>query len=325
MAKRKCLVAGGAGFLGSHLCEKLLRQGNEVVCVDNFSSGTKENIASFFSDPKFSFIEHDICHTLYVDAEEIYNLASFSSARASQNRAIYALKTNVLGALNMLELAKRNRAKILQASSFAVYGNSCMYPQKEEDLGKVDPIGVRACFEEGKRAAETLFFDFYREHKLPIKVVRLFDTYGPRMSEGLVFQYLQRALEKEPILIQGKKEQLRTFCYVEDVVEALVLMMKSEQWVLGPVNIGSKEEYSMEELAKMILKETDSPSSIQYEVGGKEDAMKIGPDITFAKKWLNWEPKVSFSQGLKETVAYLTSSLQNSSEKLKEEDAFLSL
>ncbi len=328
MAKRKCLVAGGAGFLGSHLCEKLLQEGNEVLCVDNLSTGSKENIVSMLSHPLFSFIEHDICRALYVDADEIYNVAAFASYRASEKKPIESWKVNLLGSLHMLELAKRNRAKILQVSSSSVYGDSSSFPQKEEDFGKVNPVGVRACFEEGKRAAEALFFDFYREHQVPVKIVRLFHTYGPRMSlegGGVIAQFLQKALQKLPLVIQGKGEKIRSFCYVEDAVSALILMMKSESWILGPVNIGGKELFSIEKLAKTIIKETKSNSSIQYEKGLLEDPSRMEPDLSLAKKLLGWEPKTSFEEGLKKTASYFSSSLTNSLEKLKEEDAFLSL
>ncbi|MBT8526720.1 UDP-glucuronic acid decarboxylase family protein [Polynucleobacter paneuropaeus] len=304
---KKILITGGAGFLGSHLTEKLLKEYNEVLVVDNFFTGTKQNLAHLLSDTKLEVMRHDVTFPLYVETHQIYNLACPASPVHYQYDPVQTTKTSVHGAINMLGLAKRTRARILQASTSEVYGDPEVHPQPEEYWGRVNPIGIRSCYDEGKRCAETLFFDYYRQHQLDIKVVRIFNTYGPRMhpNDGrVVSNFIVQALQGKDITIYGDGQQTRSFCYVDDLIDAMVKMMNSEAGFPGPVNIGNPGEFTMLQLAETILKLSGSKSKIVYEPLPSDDPKQRQPNIELAKSKLGWQPKVNLEDGLKETIAY---------------------
>jgi UDP-glucuronate decarboxylase len=307
---KSILVTGGAGFLGSHLCDRLLNSGNSVICVDNMFTGSKKNIAHLLGNPYFEFIRHDVCFPLYVEVDEIYNLACPASPVQYQLDPVQTTKTSVLGAYNMLGLAKRTGAKILQASTSEVYGDPTVHPQSEEYWGNVNPVGPRSCYDEGKRCAETLFFDYHRMHGVDIKVMRIFNTYGPRMSldDGrVVSNFIVQALRNQNITVYGDGTQTRSFCYVDDLISGMISLMESDKSVTGPVNIGNPCEFSMLELANLIIKETKSQSTIVFEPLPKDDPKQRQPNIALAKSKLNWEPEVDLSDGLKKTIAYFKS------------------
>jgi len=303
----KILITGGAGFLGSHLTEKLLKEGHDVLVVDNYFTGTKENLAHLFPNPRLELMRHDVTFPLYVETNQIYNLACPASPIHYQYDPVQTTKTSVHGAINMLGLAKRTRARILQASTSEVYGDPEVHPQPEEYWGKVNPIGIRSCYDEGKRCAETLFFDYHRQHNLDIKVVRIFNTYGPRMhpNDGrVVSNFIVQALQGKDITIYGDGQQTRSFCYVDDLIDAMVKMMNSEQGFTGPVNIGNPGEFTMLQLAETVLKLSGSKSKIIYQPLPSDDPKQRQPNIDLAKAKLGWEPKVNLEDGLKETIAY---------------------
>jgi UDP-glucuronate decarboxylase len=306
-AIKKVLVTGGAGFLGSHLCERLLNEGVDVLCADNFYTGSKQNIAHLMSNPFFEVMRHDITFPLYVEVEEIYNLACPASPIHYQCDPVQTTKTNVHGAINVLGLAKRVKAKVLQASTSEVYGDPEIHPQVEEYWGKVNPIGIRSCYDEGKRCAETLFFDYWRQHNLLIKIVRIFNTYGPRMhpNDGrVVSNFIVQALKGENITIYGDGKQTRSFCYVDDLVDVIVKMMGSPDEFIGPVNIGNPCEFTMLELAEKVLTLVGSKSKLSFKPLPSDDPKQRRPDISLAKSKLQWEPAVSLDDGLQETVSY---------------------
>ena len=309
---KKILVTGGAGFIGSHLCKKLLDNNNDVLCIDNYFTGTKENISELFKSPYFEAIRHDICFPLYVEVDEIYNLACPASPVHYQHDPVQTTKTTVHGAINMLGLAKRINATILQASTSEVYGDPDIHPQIETYWGNVNPIGPRSCYDEGKRCAETLFFDYYRQHKLNIKVVRIFNTYGPNMhpNDGrVVSNFIMQALTNRDITIYGNGEQTRSFCYIDDLVNGMIKMMKSPKKVIGPINLGNPVEFKISELAQMIIKLTNSKSKIVNKGLPIDDPIRRKPDISMAKKSLDWEPNVDVIDGLKETIDYFKSKI----------------
>jgi UDP-glucuronate decarboxylase len=304
---RNILVTGGSGFLGSHLCEKLLENGNEVICVDNFFTGSKRNVVHLIDNPFFEVIRHDICFPLYIEVDEIFNLACPASPIHYQWDPVQTTKTSVHGAINMLGLAKRLKVKILQASTSEIYGNPQVHPQGEGYWGNVNPIGPRSCYDEGKRCAETLFFDYYRQHKLKIKVIRIFNTYGPRMHphDGrVVSTFIMQALKNEPITVNGDGSQTRSFCYVNDLIDGMIKMMNSPDNFIGPVNLGNPEEKSILQLAELIIKMTESKSKIVFNDLPQDDPVRRKPDITLAKEKLEWEPKVSLEEGLERTIEY---------------------
>jgi len=310
--RSKVLVTGGAGFLGSHLCERLLRDGADVLCVDNFYTGTKDNIAHLASNPYFELLRHDVCFPLYVEVHNIFNLACPASPIHYQHDPVQTTKTSVHGAINMLGLAKRVQARILQASTSEVYGDPEVHPQPEAYWGRVNPIGVRSCYDEGKRCAETLFFDYWRQHALDVKVVRIFNTYGPRMhpQDGrVVSNLIVQALAGSEITIYGDGQQTRSFCYVDDLIEAMVRMMATERGFTGPVNLGNADEFTILALAEKILALTESKSKIRFTPLPADDPRQRKPDLTIARTKLDWEPKVDIDDGLKETVLYFKRSL----------------
>lgn len=312
MKKKRVLVTGGAGFLGSHLCERLLKDGHDVLCLDNFFTGSKENIAHLIGNPFFELLRHDVCFPLYVEVDQIYNLACPASPVYYQHDPVQTTKTNVHGAINMLGLAKRLKAKILQTSTSEVYGDPVVHPQREEYWGNVNPIGVRSCYDEGKRCAETLFFDYHRQWNLDVKVVRIFNTYGPRMmvDDGrVVSNFIVQALSNQPITIYGDGSQTRSFCFVSDLIEAMVKMMATDEGVTGPVNIGNPMEFSIIELAQKVITMTSSASKLVRSPLPSDDPRQRKPDISLAREILNWEPKVSLEQGLCETIEYFSSRL----------------
>ena len=314
--KKRILVTGGAGFLGSHLCERLLNEGHDVLCVDNFYTGRKENIAHLMSNPYFEIMRHDICFPLYVEVDEIYNLACPASPIHYQFDPVQTTKTSVHGAINMLGLAKRVKAKILQASTSEVYGDPTVHPQVETYWGNVNTIGIRSCYDEGKRCAETLFFDYHRQHKLKIKVARIFNTYGSRMhpNDGrVVSNFIVQVLKGEDITVYGDGSQTRSFCYVDDLIDGLVKLMNSPDNFIGPVNLGNPDEFSILELAQMIIKMTDSKSKIVFKPLPQDDPMQRRPDISLARKHLDWEPKIKLDEGLKKTVDYFDDLLRRRS------------
>ena len=305
--RKRVMVTGGAGFIGSHLCEKLLARGEDVLCVDNFFTGTKDNVAPLLSNPHFELMRHDVTFPLYVEVDEIYNLACPASPIHYQFDPVQTTKTSVHGAINMLGLAKRCRAKILQASTSEVYGDPEVHPQPESYWGKVNPVGIRSCYDEGKRCAETLFFDYWRQHKLRIKVIRIFNTYGPRMhpNDGrVVSNFIVQALRGEDITIYGDGKQSRSFCYVDDLVEGMVRMMDSADDFTGPVNMGNTGEFTMLELAEKVIAFTASRSKIKFMPLPQDDPRQRRPDNSLAKKMLNWEPTVALDAGLKRTIEY---------------------
>jgi UDP-glucuronate decarboxylase len=306
MAKR-ILVTGGAGFLGSHLCERLLKNGHEVLCVDNFFSSTRGNITHLLGDSNMELMRHDITFPLYVEVDEIFNLACPASPIHYQFDPVQTTKTSVIGAINMLGLAKRVKAKILQTSTSEVYGDPTVHPQTEEYWGNVNPIGRRSCYDEGKRCAETLFFDYRRQHNLAVKVVRIFNTYGPRMhpEDGrVVSNFIVQALRGEKITIYGKGTQTRSFCYVDDLVEAIVRMMETPPDVTGPINIGNPHEFTIRELAELIIEMTGTKSKIDFEPLPSDDPRQRQPDISIAREVLKWEPKTQLRDGLAKTISY---------------------
>jgi len=303
----KILVTGGAGFLGSHLCDRLIAEGDDILCVDNFFTGSKDNIRHLIGNPDFELIRHDVTLPLYVEVDRIYNLACPASPIHYQHDPIQTTKTSVHGAINMLGLAKRLRAPILQASTSEVYGDPEVHPQEESYWGRVNPIGIRSCYDEGKRCAETLFFDYRRQLGLEIKVMRIFNTYGPRMhpNDGrVVSNFIVQALRGEPITIYGDGSQTRSFCYVDDLIEGMVRLMKTGPDFTGPVNIGNPGEFSMLELAEKVLALVGGPSRLSFLPLPQDDPRQRQPDIRFAREALGWEPKVSLDDGLRETVAY---------------------
>lgn len=316
IVKRKVLVTGGAGFLGSHLCERLLEEGHEVICVDNFYTGTKQNIVHLMNNPFFEILRHDICFPLYVEVDEIYNLACPASPIHYQFDPVQTTKTSVHGSINMLGLAKRLKIKILQASTSEVYGDPEIHPQPESYWGNVNPIGLRACYDEGKRCAETLFFDYHRQHKLKIKVARIFNTYGPRMhiNDGrVVSNFIVQALTNRDITIYGDGTQTRSFCYVDDMIEGLIKLMNSPDNFTGPVNLGNPREITILELAEKIIELTNSSSKIIFEPLPPDDPVRRRPDISLAEKKLNWSPRTSLEDGLKRTIEYFDNLLSHKS------------
>ena len=309
----KILVTGGAGFLGSHLCDALIKKGHDVLCVDNFYTGSKDNVSNLITNPKFELMRHDVTFPLYVEVDQIYNLACPASPIHYQYDPVQTTKTSVHGAINMLGLAKRLHARILQASTSEVYGDPEVHPQTEDYWGKVNPIGIRSCYDEGKRCAETLFFDYYRQHQLEIKVMRIFNTYGPRMhpNDGrVVSNFIVQALKNESITIYGDGSQTRSFCYVDDLIGGMIKLMESDKAITGPINIGNPNEFTMLELAELVLKLTSSQSKLTFKPLPEDDPKQRQPDISLAKSKLDWEPKVKLEDGLKETIAYFKKLLQ---------------
>jgi len=312
ITKGRALVTGGAGFIGSHLCERLLKDGYDVLCVDNYYSSTKGNIAHLLGNPRFEVIRHDVTFPLYVEVDEIFHLACPASPIHYQRDPVQTTKTAVHGSINMLGLAKRTGARILTTSTSEVYGDPHVHPQTEDYWGNVNPIGPRACYDEGKRAAETLFFDYNRQHNLRIKVVRLFNTYGPRMhpNDGrVVSNFVVSALTGRPITIYGEGQQTRSFCYVDDLIEGLVAMMATGDDVTGPINLGNPGEFTIAELASMVLERIDTDSSIEYLPLPTDDPIRRQPDITRARKTLGWEPTIPLAEGLDRTIAYFRETL----------------
>jgi UDP-glucuronate decarboxylase len=312
--KTRTLVTGGAGFLGSHLCERLLERGDDVLCVDNFFTGTKDNIKHLLDSPHFELIRHDVTFPLYVEVDEIYNLACPASPIHYQHDPVQTTKTSVHGAINMLGLAKRVKAKIFQASTSEVYGDPEVHPQTESYWGRVNPIGTRACYDEGKRCAETLFFDYHRQHRLRIKVARIFNTYGPRMhpNDGrVVSNFIVQALRNEPITLYGDGNQTRSFCYVSDLIDGFVRLMDSPDELLGPVNLGNPVEFSMRELAEQVIDLTGSRSPLEHRSLPQDDPRQRKPDIAMAKEKLGWEPTVQLREGLHHTIAYFDTMLSS--------------
>ena len=310
---KKILVTGGAGFIGSHLCKKLLDEGNDVLCLDNYFTGTKENISSLFKSPYFEVIRHDVCFPLYVEVDEIYNLACPASPIHYQHDPVQTTKTSVHGAINMLGLAKRINARILQASTSEIYGDPETHPQEENYWGNVNPIGPRSCYDEGKRCAETLFFDYHRQHNLDIKVVRIFNTYGPNMhpNDGrVVSNFIVQALTNQDITVYGNGDQTRSFCYIDDLISGIFKMMSSEEKFIGPVNLGNPVEFKIIDLAKTIIKLTNSKSNIVNKELPTDDPIRRKPDISLAKNVLDWEPSFNLEEGLKLTIDYFKSQIK---------------
>lgn len=304
---KRILITGGAGFLGSHLCQRMVEEGHEVLCVDNFYTGSKHNILALMEHPLFEFMRHDVTFPLYVEVDEIYNLACPASPIHYQNDPVQTTKTSVHGAINLLGLAKRTKAKIFQASTSEVYGDPEIHPQTEDYWGHVNPIGFRSCYDEGKRCAETLFFDYRRQHDLPIKVARIFNTYGPNMhaNDGrVVSNFIVQALQGHPITIYGDGNQTRSFCYVDDLIEGCVRLMATDHSVTGPINLGNPGEFTIRELAEKVLQMTGSSSELIFEPLPEDDPQQRQPDITRAKETLDWEPTVPLDEGLARTIAY---------------------
>lgn len=304
---KKILVTGGAGFLGSHLCCKLIHEGHEVIAVDNFYTGNKDNIIHLLNNPRFELIRHDVTFPLYVEVDEIYNLACPASPVHYQHDPVQTTKTSVHGAINMLGLAKRLKAKILQASTSEVYGDPTIHPQKEDYWGNVNPIGIRSCYDEGKRCAETLFFDYWRQHQLRIKVARIFNTYGPHMhpNDGrVVSNFIVQAIKGEPLTIFGDGTQTRSFCYVDDLIDGLVKLMNSSNDITGPINLGNPNEFSMIELANLVIEFTNSKSKVNFCPLPEDDPKQRQPEISLAMSQLKWEPNIEFNDGLKKTIEY---------------------
>ena len=303
----RILVTGGAGFIGSHLCERLLGEGHDVICLDNFFTGRRENIFQFLDNPRFELVRHDVIEPILLEVDQIYNLACPASPVHYQYNPVKTVKTNVMGTINMLGLAKRVKARILQASTSEVYGDPVVHPQTESYWGNVNPIGPRSCYDEGKRCAETLFFDYYRQHRLAIKVARIFNTYGPRMhpNDGrVVSNFVVQALKGEPVTLFGDGGQTRSFCYVDDLVEALVRLMNSPLELTGPVNLGNPREFTVRQLAEMVIRLTGSRSKIEFRPLPTDDPKQRQPDIALARKALEWGPKTELEEGLKATIAY---------------------
>ena len=309
-SRKRILVTGGAGFLGSHLIDRLLEKGHEVLCVDNLFTGTKRNLEHHHAQPRFEFVRHDVTFPLYLEADEIYNLACPASPIHYQHDPVQTTKTSVHGAINMLGLAKRLKCRILQASTSEVYGDPAVHPQTEDYWGNVNPIGPRSCYDEGKRCAETLFFDYHRQHGLEIKVARIFNTYGPRMHPGdgrVVSNFIVQALKGEPITLYGDGNQTRSFCYVDDLIDGLIRLMESPADVTGPINLGNPVEFTMRELAELVLSKTGSSSSIVNQPLPQDDPRQRKPNIALAQEKLAWSPKVPLQEGLKSTIAYFQS------------------
>ncbi len=309
MKSKRIAITGGAGFLGSHLCEKLLDQGHEVLCIDNYFTGTKQNVMHLLENPLFEIIRHDVTFPLYIEVDEIYNLACPASPIHYQFDPVQTTKTSVHGAINMLGLAKRIKAKIFQASTSEVYGDPEVHPQPEGYWGHVNPNGIRACYDEGKRCAETLFFDYHRQHNLKIKIARIFNTYGPRMhpNDGrVVSNFIVQALQDNPITVYGDGSQSRSFCYVDDLIEVFILLMNSPDTVTGPINTGNPGEFTILELAEKVIEMTNSRSEIIFEPLPSDDPKQRQPDISLAKEELGWEPKISLDEGLKPTIDYFS-------------------
>ena len=309
---KRILVTGGAGFLGSHLCDRLIEAGNDVICLDNLFTGSKDNIRHLLSNPYFEFIRHDVTEPIYLEVDQIFNLACPASPVHYQYNPIKTAKTSVLGAMNMLGLAKRVKARILQASTSEVYGNPEVHPQPEEYWGKVNPIGIRSCYDEGKRLAETLFFDYHRQNGVDIRVIRIFNTYGPRMnpSDGrVVSNFIVQALKGEDITVYGEGTQTRSFCYVDDLIDGMVRMMETEDFT-GPVNLGNPGEFTMLELAEKVIALTGSSSRIVHKPLPSDDPLQRRPVIDLAKKKLGWEPTIHLEEGLKKTIAYFRDRLR---------------
>lgn len=307
MRKKRVLVTGGAGFLGSHLCDRLIKDGNDVICVDNLFTGSKDNIRHLLSNPYFEFIRHDVTQPIFVECDQIYNLACPASPKWYQKDPIYTFQTSVYGAMNCLGLAKRTGARILQASTSEVYGDPEVHPQPESYRGCVNTIGIRSCYDEGKRAAETLFFDYHRKNNVDIKVMRIFNTYGPRMDIGdgrVVSNFICQALKGEDITIYGEGTQTRSFCYVDDLIEGMVRLMNSRDGFTGPVNIGNPGEFTIKDLAEIVIDLTDSKSKLIYEPLPADDPTQRKPVIDLAKKELDWEPLINLREGLKNTIEY---------------------
>ncbi len=307
---KRILVSGGGGFLGSHLCDRLLKEGNEVLCVDNFFTGNRRNIHHLLDNKNFELLRHDVTHPLYVEVDQIYNLACPASPVHYQFDPVQTTKTSVIGAMNMLGLAKRLKIKILQASTSEVYGDPEIHPQPESYRGNVNPIGPRACYDEGKRCAETLFFDYHRQHDVDIKVMRIFNTYGPRMhpNDGrVVSNFIVQALKGENITIYGDGKQTRSFCYVDDNIDGMYRLMNSRDGFTGPVNIGNPGEFTMLELAELVIEMTNSKSKLVYMPLPQDDPLQRKPIIDLAKKELDWEPKIQLREGLQKTIAYFES------------------
>ena len=305
--RKRILVTGGAGFLGSHLCERLVNEGNDVICMDNFRTSAKRNIRHLMDNNYFEFIRHDIIEPIFIECDQIYNLACPASPIWYQQDPIYTTKTSIYGAFNCLGIAKRTGARILQTSTSEVYGDPEMHPQKEEYRGNVNQIGPRACYDEGKRVAETLFFDYHRQHKVDIKVMRIFNTYGPRMDMGdgrVVSNFIVQALNGDDITIYGDGSQTRSFCYVDDLIEGMIRLMNSWVGFTGPVNIGNPGEFTIKELAEKVIEMTDSRSKILYKELPVDDPTQRKPDISLARKEIGWEPKIALEEGLKKTIEY---------------------
>jgi UDP-glucuronate decarboxylase len=310
----KVLVTGGAGFIGSHLCERLIKAGHEVLCVDNYFTGTKKNIVHLLNEPLFDVMRHDVSFPLYVEVERIFNLACPASPVHYQYDPVQTTKTSVHGAINMLGLAKRVKARILQASTSEVYGDPEVHPQPEGYWGRVNPIGIRSCYDEGKRCAETLFFDYHRQHNVDIKVVRIFNTYGPRMhpNDGrVVSNFIVQALRGEDITIYGDGKQTRSFCYIDDLVEGMLRMMDIENGFIGPVNLGNPSEFTILELAEKVLSQIETKSKLVFKPLPQDDPKQRKPDITLAKNKLSWEPTINIDDGLKETISYFRKIIDN--------------
>ena len=306
-SNRRALITGGAGFIGSHLCERLLARGDEVLCVDNFFSATRSNVSGLMSNERFELLRHDVCFPLYVEVDKIYNLACPASPIHYQLDPVQTTKTSVHGAINMLGLAKRVKAKILQASTSEVYGDPTVHPQPEEYWGNVNPIGTRSCYDEGKRCAETLFFDYHRQHKLRIKVARIFNTYGPRMhpDDGrVVSNFVVQALRGNDITIYGDGEQTRSFCYVEDLVDGLIRLMESADDLIGPINLGNPEEFTIRQLAELVIEITGSASKIIHRPLPADDPRQRQPDISKARDLLDWRPTIPLREGMTKTISY---------------------
>ena len=304
---KRILITGGAGFLGSHLCDKLINEGNEVICLDNFFTGRKQNIIHLLDNPNFELVRHDVTEPYYAEVDQIYNLACPASPVHYQYNPIKTIKTSVMGAINMLGLAKRVKATILQASTSEVYGDPEVHPQKEDYWGHVNPIGIRSCYDEGKRCAETLFMDYHNQNKVDIKIMRIFNTYGPRMDpkDGrVVSNFIVQALQGQDITIYGKGDQTRSFCYMDDLLEGMYRLMNSRDGFTGPVNIGNPTEFTIKQLAELVIEMIGSSSKIIYQDLPKDDPMQRQPVITLAKKELDWEPKIELREGLVKTIAY---------------------
>jgi UDP-glucuronate decarboxylase len=304
---KRILITGGAGFLGSHLCDKLIEQGNDVLCLDNFFTGTKDNIIHLLANPKFELIRHDIINPVFLEMDQIYNLACPASPVHYQYNPIKTVKTNVMGTINALGMAKRLNAKILQASTSEVYGDPDVHPQKEDYWGRVNPIGPRSCYDEGKRAAECLMMDYHRQNNVKVKIARIFNTYGPRMAlnDGrVVSNFVVQALKGENITVYGDGSQTRSFCYVDDMIDGLIRMMESDDGFLGPVNLGNPDEFRILDLAKTVISMTGNRSKIVHGPLPQDDPMQRNPDISLAKKILGWQPHVNLEKGLERTIAY---------------------